>query len=230
MAVAAAAVAASLLGPVAYSLSTASTVEVGSIVTAGPSTGVGFGGMPGLPGTGGLGGAGQLGGLTGGPQVGGQQGGLGGMPAGPFGFGGGTPQGSSPVGGLLTGSTPSAEITALLTENADAYTWVAATIGANSAAGYQLAAEEPVMAIGGFNGTDPSPTLTEFMALVSQGKIHYFIAAASVGGATGMGLNGAESDSEISAWVAANFTQQDVDGVTVFDLTAGSGQPAGSQT
>ena len=37
------------------------------------------------------------------------------------------------------------------------YTWVAAAVGSNTAAGYQLASEEPVMAIGGFNGSDPSP-------------------------------------------------------------------------
>ena len=55
-------------------------------------------------------------------------------------------------------------VVAALEENADQYTWVAATIGANEAAGYQLATDDPVMAIGGFNGTDPSPTLAEFQA------------------------------------------------------------------
>ena len=37
------------------------------------------------------------------------------------------------------------------------YTWAAAAVGSNEAAGYQLASGEPVMAIGGFNGTDPAP-------------------------------------------------------------------------
>ena len=32
------------------------------------------------------------------------------------------------------------------------------------------------MAIGGFNGSDPSPTLAQFKAWVAAGKIHYFIA------------------------------------------------------
>jgi hypothetical protein len=39
---------------------------------------------------------------------------------------------------------------------------VAATIRANGAAGYELATGDPVMAIGGFNGTDPAPTLAQF--------------------------------------------------------------------
>ena len=56
------------------------------------------------------------------------------------------------------------------------YTWVAATVGSNNAAGYQLATGEPVMAIGGFNGSDPSPTLAQFQQYVAEGKIHYFIA------------------------------------------------------
>ena len=37
------------------------------------------------------------------------------------------------------------------------------------------AAAQPVMAVGGFNGTDPSPTLEEFKRYVADGQIHYFI-------------------------------------------------------
>ena len=33
------------------------------------------------------------------------------------------------------------------------------------------------MAIGGFNGTDPAPTLAQFEKYVAEGKIHYFIAS-----------------------------------------------------
>lgn len=73
------------------------------------------------------------------------------------------------MGGLLSGAT-SAELTELLGEDASDFTWAAAATGANQAAGYQLAVEEPVMAIGGFNGTDPSPTLAEFKRLVAEGR------------------------------------------------------------
>ncbi len=44
-----------------------------------------------------------------------------------------------------------------LEADAGDYKWVAATVNSNSAAGYQLATDDPVMAIGGFNGTDPGP-------------------------------------------------------------------------
>ena len=60
-------------------------------------------------------------------------------------------------------------------------------IGANSAAGYQLASGEPVMALGGFNGSDPSPTLAQFQDYVADGEIHYFI---SGGGGLGGGPGG----------------------------------------
>ena len=93
---------------------------------------------------------------------------------------------------------------------------MAAAIGANSAAGFQLATELPVMPLGGFNGTDPSPTLAQFQQYVRDGKIHYFVAGGGIMGRSG----GAESAaSDISAWVAATFTPNTVDGITLYDLT-----------
>jgi 4-amino-4-deoxy-L-arabinose transferase-like glycosyltransferase len=128
------------------------------------------------------------------------------------------------AGGLLEGSQSSATITAMLQSDADSYTWAAAAVGANSAAGYQLASEESVMAIGGFNGSDPSPTLTQFKQYVADGAIHYFIAG---GGGFGGGMggpgssSGSSASSEISSWVEASFTATTVDGVTVYNLSGG---------
>jgi hypothetical protein len=98
---------------------------------------------------------------------------------------------------------------------------VAAAVGSNSASGYQLATQEPVMAIGGFNGSDPSPTLAEFQAYVQAGKIHYFIAGGGFGGGPGGG-SGSNTSSEIAAWVESNFTATTVGGVTVYDLSGGA--------
>jgi 4-amino-4-deoxy-L-arabinose transferase-like glycosyltransferase len=142
---------------------------------------------------------------------------------GPGGFGGppgGMRQGpTGGVGGLLNGSTSSTQITSLLQEDADSYTWAAAAVGANNAAGYQLASEQPVMAIGGFNGSDPSPTLAQFEEYVANGQIHYFIASGGLGG--GPGGSGSSDSSEIAQWVEANFTATTVDGVTLYDLSGG---------
>jgi hypothetical protein len=117
-------------------------------------------------------------------------------------------------------------MTALLETDADSYTWVAAAVGSQSASGYQLATGRSVMPIGGFNGSDPSPTLAQFEQYVAQGKIHYFVGGGGFGGGGRGGQMGGSSDSsQIAQWVADNFTAQTVGGVTVYDLS-GSAQHA----
>ena len=201
---AALAVAAALAGPLAYSLSTASTAHSGSIVSAGPAvSGRGGPGMPpafgGAPGAAAGGataanGNGTAAGTGRGPGAGGM-GGMGGM------------------GGLLGASTPSAALVTALQTDAGTFTWAAAVVGSNNAAGYQLATQLPVMAVGGFNGTDPAPTLEQFQQYVADGKIHYFIAGRMMQGETG-----SDDAARIAAWVEANFTAQTVDGTTVYLL------------
>ncbi len=189
-------VAAALAGPAAYTLDTVATAHSGAIPTAGPaiasSTGFGLGG----PGGGGF--------RAGGPP--------------PNGFAGGAPRGGGfgqGGAGFLNAAQPGSQLTALLEAGAGSYSWVAATVDANSAAGYELATGDAVMAIGGFNGTDPSPTLAEFQALVAQGEIHYFIA----GGRGGPGGASGATAGQISSWVTQSFSSITVDGVTVYDLT-----------
>jgi len=98
-------------------------------------------------------------------------------------------------------------------------------IGSQNASGYQLATEDPVMAIGGFNGTDPSPTLAQFEKYVTDGRIHYFISGGGMGGGTGGGMGGgsasggSSTSSQISSWVTANFKKVTVGSATFYDLT-----------
>ncbi|MCW2704149.1 MAG: hypothetical protein JWQ37_2144 [Blastococcus sp.] len=209
-------VVAGLGGPTAYALQTVSTPHTGAIATAGPTVAGanGFGGRPG---------GGAVRGGPGAPPTG--FGGRGGPPAG-FG-GGGFPGGGAPggtatrgagggLGGLLGAGTVRSAVTAALEKNASSYTWVAATIGANNAAGYQLATQLPVMPIGGFNGSDPSPTLAQFQADVASGQIHWFI-----GGAREMGsAGGSNASSSIAGWVASHYTAQTIGGVTMYDLSS----------
>ncbi|MEU2479330.1 glycosyltransferase family 39 protein [Streptomyces sp. NPDC013130] len=235
--------AASLAGPTAYTISTLNTGHQGSIVTAGPSAGgmggpgggMGGGRPPGqgaqqdggqgMPQGGQAPGNAQGGGFPGGGAPGqGQQGqGQGRMPGGQQGGmpGGGTGEGGGGggMGGLLDGASVDSEAKTLLKQNADAYTWTAAAIGSQNAASYQLATGDPVMAIGGFNGSDPSPTLAQFKKYVEDGKIHYFIS----GGMGGGGMGGEGSSSRISAWVQENFEEVTVGSATFYDLTRPTG-------
>ncbi|UGT64796.1 glycosyltransferase family 39 protein [Nocardia asteroides] len=230
-----------LSGPVAYSVQTIGSAHTGSIPSAGPNVGRGMGGPGGMrDGRDGGGGPATLPGGTG--QGTGPNGSIpGGTAPGSAPDGsatgtgpGGTAQGGSVnggpattgtdgartgggmMGGLLGSSAPTQQVVALLESDADSYTWVAAAVGSNSAAGFQLATELPVMPIGGFNGSDPSPTLERFQEYVRDGKIHYFIG----GSRGGPGGSSTSSSSAIATWVEQNFTATEVDGVTLYDLTA----------
>ena len=159
--------------------------------TGGTGTGSngGFRGFPGsgsFPGRGGFGGAGGAGGFGGG------------------GFGGG-----------LSGNTQvSSALIKLLEADASKYTWIAATEGSQEAAPIELATGGlAVVAIGGFNGTDPSPTLAQFQAMVAKHEIHYYVGRGS------SSFGGGPGSSAIESWVAEHFTAQTVGGVTVYDLT-----------
>lgn len=79
-------------------------------------------------------------------------------------------------GSLLGGGRSSSKIVAKLEKSSDSYRWAAATTGSQQAAGYQLASQKPVMAIGGFNGSDPYPSLEQFKQYVKDKQIHYYIA------------------------------------------------------
>lgn len=133
------------------------------------------------------------------------------------GFSRGGKMGGQMGGSLLNESNVSAKVVKMLEKDASKYRWVAATTGSQNAAGYQLASQDPVMAIGGFNGSDPYPTLTQFKEYVKKGLIHYYIASDGMGGGQ---MGGSQDASRIAAWVKANYTATTVDGVTIYDLTA----------
>ncbi|OBF12526.1 glycosyl transferase [Mycobacterium sp. ACS4331] len=121
--------------------------------------------------------------------------------------------------GFLDISRPSARLAETIAADADDYTWAAAVVGSNNAAGHQLATGAPVMAIGGFNGTDPAPTLEQFQDYVAQGRIHYFIAA-SMPGPGRVDHGGSDAAERITEWVEATFPWQVIDGTTLYDLGA----------
>jgi 4-amino-4-deoxy-L-arabinose transferase-like glycosyltransferase len=123
-------------------------------------------------------------------------------------------------GGLLSAPTPGTGLTAMLSADADDYTWVAAALGSNNAAGYQLATGAPVMAVGGFNGTDPMPTLKEFQDYVADKRIHYFVRGRLMAGQWGgANASGSREAADIAEWVETHFAPMTVDRVIVYDLT-----------
>lgn len=132
------------------------------------------------------------------------------------GFGAAGRAGSDGMGGGPGGETSSAELTALL--KSSGAKWSAIVSGATQAASLELATGTSVIALGGWNGGDPYPTLAQFQAIVDRGEIGYFISG-GMGGMGGMG-GGRGGNSEVATWVAANYQAQTVGNATVYKLAA----------
>ena len=90
---------------------------------------------------------------------------------------------------------------------------MAATEGSEGAAPLELATGDAAMAIGGFNGTDPWPTLAAFKQLVANHEVHYYV------GQGNGSFGGGRGSSTIASWVAAHFKKETVGGQTVYNLT-----------
>jgi len=116
----------------------------------------------------------------------------------------------------MGGQASSSELTALL--KASTTKWSAAISGATSAAELELDSGTSVIALGGWNGGDPSPTLAEFQAYVQAGQIHYYISGGGMGGGGGAG-GSSSAGSQIATWVAAHYKSTTVGNTTVYDLT-----------
>ena len=104
-----------------------------------------------------------------------------------------------------------------LLQNQNDTTWLVAVDSANESAAIQLTSGRPVMAIGGFNGSDTPLTLEQFKQLVAYGKLKYY-AASSRG--RGGGPNG--GNSEITNWIKKNGQVVNYGGsdVTLYELSA----------
>ena len=93
--------------------------------------------------------------------------------------------------------------------------WAAATVSAMTAGPLELETGTSVMAIGGFSGRDPSPTLAQFRQYVADHQIHYFI----TGGRRGRSEDPDSNVAVITSWVQQHFTPINVAGTTIYDLT-----------
>jgi 4-amino-4-deoxy-L-arabinose transferase-like glycosyltransferase len=173
--------AAMLAGPAAYAVTPLSKPISGNNPLAGPSASAGpFGGR----------GRAMPAAMQNGRFGSGRRGGFGGF----GGFGG-------------RGGAVSKQTIAYLQSHRDGATWLVAVTSAMSAAPIILqTGGEPVMAMGGFSGGDPAPTLGQFQQYVKEGKLHYVIAGGrgfggGRGGFGGGGFDGGGTSSQISAWV-----------------------------
>ena len=191
-----------LAGPAAFTVNTIATAYSGSIVAAGPTTtatdflsgssdgqgrGFALGGFPG----------------NGGP----------GRNGGPAGF--------APVRGIggQGGSVGSADssLASYLVANQGSATWIVAVSDASDAAELELATGKPVMAMGGWSGSDNALTLDQLKADIANGSLRYVIVGGQDAGL--FGFNG--DSSQVTAWVTSHGTLVNVPGssTSVYDLS-----------
>lgn len=153
-----------LAGPFAYALSTLARSVTGPFAAAGPVE-VASAGRP-FPG-----GDGQVASM----------GGMPGLP-GPY-------QSPAASGEDIAAD---ASLVSYLVQHKGTADYLVAVQGANAAVPIILATGQPVVAMGGFSGSDPAPSLAQLQALVSAGKLHHVLvggasgALGGVGGAPGM--------------------------------------------
>jgi len=180
-----------LAGPVAYAADTIQTAYAGGDPSAGPTATDGSGRA-------GFGGGGPAAGFPGGTN--GTDGG----------FAGGTFAGGNGPG---DGGQVDSALIEYLVANRGSATWIVAVNGANEAGSIELASGMPVMAMGGFSGRDPAPTLSQLQAYVASGQLRFVLIGGGRGGPNSAG-------SEISSWVTANGTAvESVGNGTLYDLS-----------
>ena len=119
------------------------------------------------------------------------------------------------VHGLWNLSVESPELDAML--EATTTRWSAAIDRSANAASLELATGTSVMAIGGFSGVDPTPTLEQFRADVAAHRVGYYVLNSQTGHE--QGWNG-RTHADIAQWVAKTFRAQRVGKATVYDLSA----------
>jgi 4-amino-4-deoxy-L-arabinose transferase-like glycosyltransferase len=168
--------AATLLAPGAYAISTTGTAYGGGDPHPGPGAPNSLGGFGG-----GLGG----GGGAGGPGIGG------------------------PGAGDLGGGTDSALLSYLVSHQGGA-TWIVAADSAMTAGSIEIATGLPVMAMGGFTGSDPAPTLDQLKSYIASGKLRYVLAG-GFGGGFGGGPGG-NTSADRTSWVTSSCTLVDYGG------------------
>jgi 4-amino-4-deoxy-L-arabinose transferase-like glycosyltransferase len=185
-------------GPAAYSLATTGRALNGNNVVAGPASaaqgmGRGAGGAPG---------ASAAPGARSGPPS---------SSAAP------PARAAAGARGAGGGGSVSARTVAYLRAHQGSAKYLVAATGSQTTAGIIIQTGEPVVTIGGFNGGDAAPTVSELAAMVSRGELRYLLLSSGGGGGPGGSRQG------LTSWVKAHgtaVTGAGTSGGTLYRLTA----------
>src|SRR5207302_1450311 len=130
----------------------------------------------------------------------------------PGGLGGTMPAGAGAPefrGAGIQGNLGS-DVIAYLEQHQGTATWLVAVQSANEAASIELSTGRPVMAMGGFSGSDPAMSVDKLAQLVSSGRLRYVVVFS--------GGPGGGASSAVQQWVTSHGTAVTVGGTTIYDL------------
>nr|MDQ6920843.1 hypothetical protein [Candidatus Dormibacteraeota bacterium] len=183
-----------MLGPSAYAVSTVARGGSGPDPSAGPVASTRGAGSAGGPG--------------------GSRFAAGGPPPGAFAAapGGGAPAVPAGAPGGSGRGTADPALISYLEQHQGTATWLVAVNSANESAAIQLASGRPVMAMGGFSGSDPALAVVRLKALVSSGSLRYVLLggragpgfASQAGPPGGPGAGAGSEGQARNAWITQN--------------------------
>jgi hypothetical protein len=115
---------------------------------------------------------------------------------------------------VVLGAEPNGELINRIQSSTPRQGWSAAAVGGQNAALAALATGSPVMAVGGFYGSDPTPTLKAFQQLVAEGRI-----AGLILGALPPGCQRGTESQRIVDWVQQTYKSTPYGSLTYYSFT-----------
>jgi 4-amino-4-deoxy-L-arabinose transferase-like glycosyltransferase len=100
-------------------------------------------------------------------------------------------------GGGVGGNVSDSALLDFLVANRGSAIWIVAANSAQEAGSIELATGLPVMAMGGFTGSDPAPTLEQLKAYIAAGQLRFVLAGNS------FGAGGRDVSSVRTTWVTS---------------------------
>lgn len=115
---------------------------------------------------------------------------------------------------VMFGDVPEEDVVSRLRAAPTSTRWAAAIVGSETAANYQLDSRRSVLPIGGFDGTDPFPTLEQFKIMVDDGRVGSLVIQAL----PPLTLEGRGDSAEIVEWVRGHFPAEQIGGAQYYNL------------
>ena len=114
-------------------------------------------------------------------------------------------------GGSGTGDQVNEALLKYLEAHQGTATYLFATTNAGTAEPYIIATGKPVMALGGFTGSDPILTTAQLATLAKEGKVKYFLLSG--------GGRGGNNSSSLTTWIQQHSKLVTVSGAQLYEYT-----------